>query len=100
MNRCYFLGRYMFLTAQEGVILRVEYDQLLGLQPAALPVAINLRALQRQGSTAATGLPQWIYVLTRQDTRARLQGVCALPAVASTVTADGTRDRPPAWQQE
>jgi hypothetical protein len=91
----------MFLTAQEGIILRIGYDQLLGLQPSAtLPVAVNLRALQRQGSTAATGLPQWIYVLTRQDTRARLQGVCALPAVASSVTADGTRDRPPAWQQE
>lgn len=98
----------MFLTAQEGVILRLDYDVLLGTAAAAapnvaaaLPVTINMRALQRHSSReASTSLPSWIYPLSRLDTRARLHGICALPARPSTVRGDSSRDVPAQWAQE
>lgn len=91
----------MFVTAQEGVILRLGYDELLGIvPPGPLPVAVDMRALQRRGTAYASALPRWVHLLARRDTRARLQGVCALPAVASTMGPDGVRDLPAQWQQE
>lgn len=82
-------------------MLRLSYDELLGIvSPGPLPVAVDMRSLQRRGTAYASTLPRWVYQLSRRDTRARLQGVCALPAVASTVGPDGVRDLPARWQQE
>lgn len=93
---------YMFVTAQEGVILRVNYANLLATTtpPTALPVTLNVRQLQRGGAAAKAALPPWIKLLTKYDTQARLQGICTLPELRSTVQTDGIRDVPAEWLQE
>ena len=97
-----FMCSFMFVTAQEGVVLRVNYSHLLGAAAPAspLPVTINLRSLQRMGSVGAAQLPTWIVLQARLDSRARLHGVCSLPVAPSIVDAQGNRKIAAEWDQE
>lgn len=94
--------RFAFMSAQNGLVLRLALDNLLdtSVPAATAPVAplftLNARELLRGGAS----LPRWIRLLRNQETRARLHGVCALPIVPSVIGSDGRRNFPAPWQQE
>lgn len=95
------LRRYVFMSAQNGLVLRLSLDNLLDTTApgtgAATPLfVLNAWDLLRGGAS----LPSWIRLLRNQETRARLHGLCALPIVPSVIGTDGQRNLPAPWQQE
>jgi hypothetical protein len=94
----------MFVSARDGVILRVNYANLLGTAPPAVtpgPVTLDMRSLLRSRTSAVQAqLPAWIKLLGRADTSAVLQGLCVLPAVPSALDSNGTRTVGPIWTQQ
>jgi hypothetical protein len=101
---CLFQRRYMFVSARDGVILRVNYANLLGTaSPPAMaePVTLDLRSILRSCTAAVQAqLPSWIKLLGRGDTNAVLQGLCVLPSAPSAVDRNGTRTVGPVWTQQ
>lgn len=94
--------RYVFLSAQIGLVLRLQLDNLLGTSTTTTSntvaplYTINSRDLLRGGAS----LPQWIRMLRSKETSARMHGLCALPTIASQVDSGGKRNVPPPWKQE
>ena len=88
---------YAFVSAQYGVVIRVNYVNLLS---TPTPVGVNMQALLRHGAAGKTHLPAWIQLLSLSDSRARVQDVCVLPAVTSAVNSDGARNVSASWQQQ
>jgi hypothetical protein len=94
----------MFVSARDGVVLRVNYANLLGTASpavAAEPVTLDLRSIVRSRTAAVLAqLPSWIKLLGRGDTNAVLQGLCVLPAVPSAADSSGARTIGPVWSQQ
>jgi len=111
---------YVFLNALDGAVFRMNLAYLLDTTTTitttsstsvttsttsttsnnfTLPVTLNMRDLLQHAS-AKRLLPQWVKLLRKLDSRARLHGVCVVPSVASKVGMDGSRNVAAEWNQE